>query len=143
MSSSANARNGTETSRRPVTTTTTAKLRVPSSRVMGKDRSLSSSEVIPEDSASNGPHRRSASGTSKVNGGSGRAFEGRQTERVHLATRDNVQIRTRSPVRMFEMNGLGVMDTAELEPNQGGRAAEQPQTLAKKEKAAQCELPGK
>ena len=98
MSASASNRHAADTSRRP-STTSGAKLRGPSSRVATKERPLSSGEVIPEDSASNAAPRKSASEAHKVNGRSRTASE-RQTGRAQLATRDNFQIRTRSPVKV-------------------------------------------
>ncbi|KAK4694803.1 gamma-tubulin complex component 2, partial [Lecanoromycetidae sp. Uapishka_2] len=135
MSTSANARNAAENSRRP-STTTGAKLRAPSSRVAGKDRTFSSSEVIPEDSASNGPHRRTASGASKLNGGSGRSVGGRQTERIHLATRDNLQVRTRSPVKLPKSDIAEDGGPPNVPLDQGSRAAERPIPAPRKEKDA-------
>lgn len=142
MSTSANTRSPAENSRRP-STTTGAKSRAPSSRVAGRERPFSSSEVIPEDSASNGPQRRSASGTSKSNGGSVRTFGGRQTERIHLATRDNLQVRTRSPVKATKENDMEERGSAEKPSRQGSRAAERPAPVLKKEKKALRELHGK
>lgn len=98
MSTTANARNAAENSRRP-SATSGAKSRAPSSRLGAKERPLASAEVIPEDSASNGPHRRSASGAQKMNGSTTTSGE-RQTGRVHLAMRENLQVRTRSPVKV-------------------------------------------
>ena len=98
MSSFYNARNVEENSRRP-STTLGAKFRAPSSRVGTKERPLSPGEVIPDDSASNAPPRRSVSDVPKINGNSRTAGE-RQTGRVHLGTRENLQVRTRSPVKI-------------------------------------------
>lgn len=103
MSTTVNARNTAETSTRP-SATSGAKSRAPSSRLGAKERPLSSAEVIPEDSASNGPHRRSASGAQKMNGHT--TSGERQTGRVHLATRENLQVRTRSPVKLPMGDGV-------------------------------------
>lgn len=102
MSTSANARTAAESSRRP--STSGAKFRAPLSRVAAKERQFSSGEVIPEDSASNAPFRRSASGVQKANGSSVLVNE-RHTGRVHLATRDNRQVRTRSPIKNLSGDG--------------------------------------
>ncbi|KAL2046994.1 hypothetical protein N7G274_001012 [Stereocaulon virgatum] len=132
MSTSTNARNAADNSRRP-SATSGAKSRVPSSRLAAKERPLSSGEVIPEDSASNPPHRRNASGTSKVNGGGGR-FSERQTARVHLATRDNLQVRTRSPVKVPVKDEADERISSDLPSKQDSRAAERSAPASRKEK---------
>ncbi|KAK3176796.1 hypothetical protein OEA41_008121 [Lepraria neglecta] len=132
MSTSTNARNAADNSRRP-SAPSGVKSRVPSSRVAAKERPLSSGEVIPEDSASNPPHRRNASGTSKVNGGSGR-FSEWQTGRVHLATRDNLQVRTRSPVKVPVRDEADDRIPSDLPSRQGSRPAERPAPAPRKEK---------
>ena len=98
MSSFLNARNTAENARRP-STTSGAKARGPSSRVATKEKPLSSGEVIPEDSASNAPPRRGVSDAIKVNGSSKTTSE-RHIGRVNLGRRDNLQVRTRSPVKI-------------------------------------------
>ncbi len=138
MSSSANARSVAENSRRP-STTTGAKIRAPSSRVNAKERPLSSGEVIPEDSASNAPHRRSVSGTSKANGGIGRGFGGSQTERIHLATRDNLQVRT-SPVKLYKGDDVEEGVPADVPSRQDSRAADRQAPNPRKEKKVLREL---
>ncbi len=105
MSTSANARNVAENSRRP-STTSGAKSRGPSSRVATREKPFSSGEVIPEDSASNAPPRRTVSDAQKVNGGT-RTISERQTGRVHSGTRDNLQVRTRSPIKAPSGDGMG------------------------------------
>ena len=105
MSALASSRSISENNRRP-STTSGAKPRGPSTRVAPKDRPFSSGEVIPEDSASNAPPRRSVSDAQKVNG-SIKASSERQTARVHLATRDNLQVRTRSPVKAASGDDAG------------------------------------
>ena len=135
MSTSTNARNAADNSRRP-SATSGAKSRVPSSRVAAKETLLSSGEVIPEDSASNHPHRRNASGTSKVNGGSGR-FSERQ---VHLATRDNLQVRTRSPVKVPVRDEADDRIPSDLPSRQGSRPASRPAPAPRKEKKVLCEF---
>ena len=99
MSAFVSSGNVSENNRRP-STTSGAKPRAPSTRGAPKDRPFSSGEVIPEDSASNAPPRRSVSDAQKVNGRIKTGSE-RQTARVHLATRDNLQVRTRSPVKVL------------------------------------------
>ena len=133
MSTITNARNPADSSRRPSTTSST-KPRVPSSRVAAKERGLSSGEVIPEDSASNPPHRRSASGTSKVNG-STRGSSQRQTERVHLVTRENLQVRTKSPVKSPVGDEAEDRIPSELPSRQGSRATERPAPAHNEKKA--------
>ena len=138
MSTSANARNAAETSRRP-STSTGAKIRPPSLRFTAKERPFSSGEVIPEDSASNGPHRRSASGMSKING-SGRSFGGRQTERIHLTTRDNLQVQTRSPGKAHAGDDVEERSPTDIPSKQGSQAAERPAPAPRKEKKVLREL---
>ena len=97
MSSSVNPRSAPNNDRR-ASATVGAKPRVPSSRTVPKGRPPSSSEVQPDDSASNAPHRRKPSGPEKSHG-STRTTTETQTERVNVRTRENVQIRIRSPVK--------------------------------------------
>ena len=66
-------------------------------RAGAKERPLSS-EVVPDDSASNASFRKAPSGGSKTNG-SARLHSERQGTQVTTTTRDHVQIRTRSPVK--------------------------------------------
>ena len=120
MSTTANARNTAENNGRP-SATSGAHPRAPSSRLGAKDRPLSSTEVIPDDSASNGPHRRKASGSQKLNGSTAKSGE-RQTGRVHLATRENLHVRTRSPVKVPVGDGVETRGSKErVLPRQGGR----------------------
>lgn len=128
MSTTANARNTAENSRKP-TATSGAKSRAPSSRLGARDRPLSAAEVVPEDSASNGPHKRSASAAQKMNGSTG-TFGERQTGRVHLATRENLQVRTRSPVKIPRSDGV------EDRVRQSSRAVEGQAQAPRKEKKA-------
>ena len=90
--------------------------------------------MIPEDSASNPPHRRSASGTSKVNG-STRGISQRQTERVHLVTRENLQVRTKSPVKAPVGDEEEDRIPSDLPSRQGSRATERPAPAQKEKKA--------
>lgn len=139
MSTSANARHAAEGNRRP-STTSGAKLRAPSSRVAAKERPFLSGEVIPEDSASNAPFRKSVPETQKANG-TGKTVNERQAGRVHLATRDNLQVRTRSPVKGFSGDATG-------ERGSRGRLPVRPSTDSandhapspKREKKTLCEL---
>ena len=96
MLNSKNARSTADNSRQP-SATSGDKFRAPSSQSGTRERPLSFAEVIPDDSASNGPGRRSASGAQKINGSI--KISERKTGRVHLATRENLQVRTRSPVK--------------------------------------------
>ena len=104
MSTTASARNMAADSKQPSSASGT-KSRVPSSRLGARERPLSSQEVIPEDSASNGPYKKSASGARKTNGSTTILGE-RQTGRVHLATRENLQVRTKSPVKVAVSDGI-------------------------------------
>ena len=135
MSTTANARNTAENSRRP-SATSGARSKAPSSRLGTRERPLSSAEVIPEDSASNGPHRRSASGAHKING-STTTFGEKQTGRVHLATRENLQVRTRSPVKVPVGDGVQNRGSKEkVTTRQSSRAGEgQAQALRQEKKA--------
>ena len=135
MSTTANARNTAESSRRP-SATSAPQSKAPSSRLGARERPLSSAEVIPEDSASNGPHRKGASGAQKVNG-STTTYGERRTARVHLASRENLQVRTKSPVKV--PLGDGVEDRGSKErvsSRQGGRAVEGEAQSARKEMKA-------
>ena len=139
MSGTANARTTAENSRRP-SATSGAKSRAPSSRLGAKDRPLSAAEVVPEDSASNGPHKRGVSAAQNMNGSTGKSGE-RRTGRVHLATRENLQVRTRSPVKVPV--GDGVEDRGSKERTsirQSGRAVEGQARAPGKEKKALREL---
>ena len=135
MSTTANARITADISRRP-SATSDAKSRAPSSRLGARERPLTSAEVIPEDSASNGPHRRSASGAQKRNGSITTSGE-RQTGRVHLAMRENLQVRTRSPVKVPVGDGVEDHGSKErLSARQSSRAGEgQTQAPGKEKKA--------
>jgi len=130
MSTSAQAKNAAESSRRP-STTSSANFRAPSSRVTAKERPFSSGEVIPEDSASNAPSRGSVSEAQKANGSS-RAVSERQIGRVHLATRDNLQVRTRSPVKISSGDGPGERGPTERFPVRPSSRTPEGQTLAPK-----------
>lgn len=135
MSTTANARNSAESSRR-ISATSGAKSRAPSSRLGAREKALSSAEVIPEDSASNGPHRRSASGAQKKNG-STTTYGERQTGRIHLATRENLQVRTRSPVKMPMGDGVEDRGSKERVPTrQSSRAVEGQSLTPRKENKA-------
>lgn len=121
MSTTTNARKTSENSRRPSATSGTQS-RAASSRLGARERTLSSAEVIPEDSASNGPRRKPASGAQKTNG-SGTTL--RQTGRVRLATRENLQVRTRSPVKVAVDDGVeDIGSKGRASTRQGGRAVE-------------------
>lgn len=133
MLTTANARNTAESSRR-LPATSGAKPRAPSSRLGARERPLSSAEVIPEDSASNGPHRKSASAAQKTNG-STTTFSERQNGRVHLATRENLQVRTRSPVKGAMDVGVEDRGSKERVPTrQSSRAVEGQLQAPRKEK---------
>lgn len=135
MSTIANARNTAESSRR-LSATSGAKSRAPSPRVGARERQLSSAEVIPEDSASNGPHIRSASSAQKMNG-STTALGERQTGRVHLATREKLQVRTRSPVKAPMGDSVEDRGSTERVPTRrSSRAVDGKLEATKKEKRA-------
>ena len=97
MSTTASARNTAEGSRR-TPATSGAQSKGSSARLGARERPLSSVEIIPEDSASNGPHA-SASGAHKMNGSTS-TFGERQTGRVHLAARENLQFRSMGAVKI-------------------------------------------
>lgn len=140
MSTTTNARNMAENSRRP-SATPDGHSRAPSSRLGARERPLSSAEVIPEDSASNGPHRRSASGAQKVNG-SATTFAERQTGRVHLASRENLQVRTRSPVKVPVGDGVQDQGSKERVLTRGGsRGVEGQAESPRRRKKASRRLP--
>ena len=137
MSTTANARKTAENSRRP-SATSGAHSRAPSSRLVAREQTLSSAEVIPEDSASNAPHRRSASGAQKMNG-STTTFGEKQTGRVHLATRENLHFRTRSPVKSSVGDGGEDRKVKERAlTRQGSRAVEGQAQSSRKERRAPC-----
>ena len=140
MSTTANARNAAEHSRR-APATSGSQSRVSTSRLGAKERPLSSAEVIPDDSASNGPHGRSASGAHKINVSTPTLGE-KQTGRVHLAARENLQFRTRSPVKGSaggDVDDRGPKERVSI--RQGSRAAEGQIRSPKKEKKASRGLP--
>ena len=136
MSTTANARNTAGNNKRP-SATSGAQSKAPSSRLGAREKPLSSSaEVIPEDSASNGPHRNSASGAQKVNG-STTTYSERQTGRVHLATRENLQVRTRSPIKAPLSDGVEDRGSKEKDSTRrGSRVVEGEAQSARKEKKA-------
>ena len=139
MSATATARNVAENTRRP-STTSAAKSRAPSSRVAAKERPPSSGEVIPEDSASNAPPRRSVSDVQMVNGQSRRTNE-LQSARIHLATSDNLQVRTRSPVKIHSDDGANRRSARENTPEQStSHAAVELASVPRKEKKNICEF---
>lgn len=133
MSTTANARNTAGNNKRP-SAASAAQSRAHSSRLGARERPLSSAELIPEDSASNGPHSNSASGAQKVNGSTATHGE-RQMGRVHLATRENLQVRTRSPTKLPVSDGVEDRGSNERDSTRhGNRAAESEAQSARKEK---------
>ena len=108
MSSSANPRSVAYNERRP-TASNSAKPRVTSSQQEERQKPGSSGEVFPDDSASNAPHKKNASGSQRINSYSRNTSE-RQTEKVQsqVTTRETVQIRTRSPVKSSGIGGIGM-----------------------------------
>ena len=139
MSTSANARIATESNKRP-STASGAKSRTNSSRVAPRERPFSSGEVIPEDSASNASPRRSASGAHKLDGGN-KVDSKRQTGRIHLSSRDNLQLRTRSPVKISTGDGASERSPRESHAIQpSSRSAEASASAPKKERKAAREL---
>ena len=95
-----------------------------------------SSEVAPDDSASNVSHRRLPSGTTRTNGISKTTSE-RQTSKTQTTRRDTVQIRTRSPVKQSFNSGTAddPRGLARKEPHSSPRDVFAP----KKEKQALSE----
>lgn len=107
--------------------------RGPAARTVMRERPTSSSEVAPDDSASNVSHRRVASGATKVNGGS-KPFSERLTERTRITTKDVVQSRARSPVKSsFDSLGGG--------HGQDGQQLARPMTAPRREKKAPSRFP--
>ncbi|KAL9123908.1 MAG: hypothetical protein Q9217_006709 [Psora testacea] len=102
MSSRGNARSAAQHDCVP---STSFGKRVPSLRVATNERPPSAGELIPEDSASNVSHRRAVSGAGKVNGASNFHSE-RETGKIQVTTRDNLLIRTRSPVKTSFDDGV-------------------------------------
>lgn len=97
MSNAGHGRTRTEHDRGP-STTFGARSRATFSRMGARERPPSSGEVIPEDSASNGPHRRAPSGSQRPNGLAKDSSEQHKTN-LRVTTRDSLQMRTRSPVK--------------------------------------------
>ena len=111
MSSSANPRSAPNNDRR--TSATTAKPRASSSRTGAKGPFGSSGEIQPDDSASNAPHRRKASGRDKAHG-STRTTTERQTERVNITTKESTRLRVRSPVKASAGDDKGIWNSEVL-----------------------------
>ena len=107
--------------------------RPPSSRLGAQGRPESREDVLPQDSASNAPHRRAASDAQKANG-STRITTERQTEKIRFATRDNMRIHTRSPVKEPSGEGVGDREQVFEPPRVSSRATERPLTAAFKKK---------
>ena len=94
-----------------------------------------SSEVAPDDSASNASHRRVPSAMNKVNGVS-RNYGERQTVKTATTTRDSLQFRTRSPVKSSFENA----DANGPRPKSRHDARTSPRVVqtARKERPVQC-----
>ena len=118
MSNSANPRSAPNHDRR-TSATASAKPRVPSSRTGTRGRPGSSGEVQPDDSASNAPHRRNPSGAERANGSTWTTTE-RQTARVNVTTRENVQLRKWSPVKGSAVNDKGGWHSEARKPQRLG-----------------------
>lgn len=116
-----------------------ARSRPPSSRIGAQGRPESREDVLPQDSASNAPHKRAASDAQRANGSS-RITTERQTERIRFATRDNVRIHTRSPVKETSGEGVGDGEQVVGPPRVSGRATERPSATAINKKESLCEL---
>ncbi len=138
MSTSASGRNAAESSRR-LSTTSGAKIRAPPSRVAAREKPYSSGEVISEDSASNAPNRRSVSEAQKVNGSS-RTVKEKQIGKIHLATRDHLLVRSRSPVKIPSSDGIEERAPKGRFPVRPGSRTPEGHALAPKEKNFPCEL---
>lgn len=134
MSGAGTARTRVEHDQGP-STTFGARSRVPSSRAQTRERPLSSVEVIPEDSASNGPHRRVASVPQKANGFPCKSTSERQKGKINLTTRDNIQIRTRSPTKASASDGVDERGSrGSSRQGQGSQASHRAAPPPKKEK---------
>lgn len=85
-------------------------------RAAAEERPPSSGEVIPEDSASNvGDGIRIASGSYRSNGRS--TVLGKRTERVRETTREQLQVRTRSPAKTDSKGGINGGDMRSRVPS--------------------------
>ncbi|KAL8918565.1 MAG: hypothetical protein Q9208_007277 [Pyrenodesmia sp. 3 TL-2023] len=137
MSTSGNPRSVAHNDRRAATTSG-AKPRVPSSRAAARERPTSSGEIQPEDSASNAPQEPNTS--HRVNGYSRNTTE-RQTARVqsHVTTRETLQVRTKSPVKSFPLNGDAADDrrprSRDLDRMSSPPVATAPAPVRRREKA--------
>lgn len=65
--------------------------------------------VLPQDSASNAPRRRTVNGSI-------RSASGRQTERVRFSTRESVRISTRSPAKDSPQKSAGDREPKVVDP---------------------------
>ncbi|KAL9610561.1 MAG: hypothetical protein Q9167_004742 [Letrouitia subvulpina] len=97
MSSSANARNAAYNERRTAATSG-AKPRVTTARAGAKERPDSSGDVLPEDSASNAPVRKSDSGLSGMHSWRRHTETETQKTRSQVVKRESIRVRRASPV---------------------------------------------
>ena len=113
MSGFGNTRSAAQHDRVP---STSFSRRGPTSRASA--RPSSSGEVVPDDSASNASHRRAVSGTSRING-TLKSHSERQTSKVQLTTRENVDVRTRSPEKSSFTDGAEKNNSSGLSRQDG------------------------
>ncbi|KAL9636000.1 MAG: hypothetical protein Q9164_003102, partial [Protoblastenia rupestris] len=131
MSGTAISRSPAQNGRAP---STSFSRRGHSLRATAKDRPSSSSELIPDDSASIAGHRRAVSGTSKVNGVS-ESYRERYTSKIQVTTRENHQFHARSPGKTSFDSGVEEEDSR-TPSRQDGEAASKTMPGVRKEKKA-------
>lgn len=136
-------RAGAEPERGP-STTFGGRSRVPSSRMGARERPLSSGEVIPEDSASNAPSRRTLSTSHKNNAFSAKIQMERHVGRVQQTTREKLQVRTRSPVKPSQSARRGSGDVEavdQLSSRQATKSSPRQAGAPDMHKACKLQLP--
>ena len=108
--------------------------RVQNSRSGANERPLSSGELIPEDSASNAPTRRSNSGSYRPNGYSKTIFES-QKERIQQTTREKIQMKTKSPTKPSTDQGQGNHASQSIPSRQDIQSSPKQSRMQEKEKS--------
>ena len=89
-----------------------------SSRTPTRDRPPSSSELVPDDSASNVSPQGAVSGGSKVNGVS-KPYSEKETRKIQGTTRESLYVRMRSPVKKSFGDGADERIPRGLSPQDG------------------------
>ena len=131
MSGTAISRSPGQNGRAP---STSFSRRGPSLRATAKERPSSSSELIPDDSASIVGHWRAVSGTSKINGVS-ESYRERYTSKIQVTTRENHQFQARSPGKTSFDSGVEEKDSR-TPSRQDGEAASKTMSRVRMEKKA-------